>query len=154
MITKKAKYALNALLVLALHHGDEPMAIGELANRAGVPKKFLELILLELRKKGILQSRRGKAGGYCLSASPDEVSVGQIIRIMDGPMAPVLCISKTAYRKCEECPQEAACGVRLALKDAYEASLRILEKTTLTDILRKMQEMSHRDEPEPMMFYI
>ena len=153
MLTHKAKYALKAILVLARRADEGPIMIGELAQAGGVPKKFLELILLELRNKGVLQSRRGKLGGYMLNVSPRKITVGDIVRMVDGPMAPVQCLSKTAYRRCPDCTEEGTCGVRLALKEAYEASLIIMEKTTIDDILN-MMESSQGAETENAMFYI
>src|SRR6185295_5342631 len=130
-----AKYALKAMLVLAQKPMDELVMISELSKASGTPKKFLELILLELRNKGLLQSKRGKAGGYMLGKPPQSVTVGEVIRLVDGPMAPVPCLSKTAYHRCDDCRHEGDCGVRLALREAYKASLAILEKTTLTDVV-------------------
>ena len=153
MLTHKAKYALKAILVLARKADEGPVMIGDLAKAASVPKKFLELILLELRNKGVLQSRRGKLGGYMLNVSPRKITVGDIVRMVDGPMAPVQCLSKTAYRRCSDCNEEGTCGVRLALKEAYEASLMIMEKTTVDDILN-MMEASQGVENDSTMFYI
>lgn len=131
MLTRKAKYALKAMLALARRANTGPVLISELANATGVPRKFLELILLDLRNAGLLESRRGKAGGYMLGPPAREIMVGQVIRAVDGPMAPVPCLSKTAYRRCDDCADEDECGVRQALKEAYQASLTVLERTSL-----------------------
>ena len=140
MLTRKAKYALKAMLVLARMSSGGPVFISDLARLSGVPKKFLELILLDLRNVGLLESKRGKAGGYLLGLPAKDVMVGQVIRAVDGPMAPVPCLSKTAYRRCDDCEHEGECGVRLALRQAYLASLAILEKTSLEDTLEMMAE--------------
>ncbi|HRI88487.1 MAG TPA: Rrf2 family transcriptional regulator [Candidatus Hydrogenedentes bacterium] len=153
MLTRKAKYALKALIVLAKRETEEPVMISELAKVAGVPKKFLELILLELRNQGILQSRRGKAGGYLLNVPPHKVSLGEVVRLVDGPLAPVPCLSKTAYRRCDDCVEEGNCGVRLALREAYVASLEIMQRTTLADVLTMIQK-ADSDTAHGTMFYI
>jgi len=100
MLSKKSKYALKALMVLAKEYGQGPVLISDVAQRAGIPRKFLELILLELKNQGILQSKKGKGGGYFLAREPRAISVGHIIRILDGPIAPLPCVSKTAYMRC------------------------------------------------------
>lgn len=140
MITMKTKYALKALAVLARAEGGEPMLIGEIADREKLPKKFLELILRELKQHGILDSRKGRGGGYLLAKRPEQITLAQIIRILDGPIAPVPCLSLTAYRRCEGCVDENTCGIRLVLKDVHRAQLDILEKTTLADLARRSQE--------------
>lgn len=153
MLTRKAKYALKAMLVLAAKAPGEAVLIGTLAKEAGVPKKFLELILLELRNAGILQSKRGKAGGYMLGIPAKDITVGAVIRSVDGPMAPVPCLSKTAYRRCEDCVDEGECGVRLALREAYQASLAILERTSLESTLELMA-LAHRSVDLSPMYNI
>src|SRR5262245_47684867 len=112
MLTNKAKYALRALGLLAEEYGRGPMLISEIARKEGIPKKFLELILLELKNQGILQSKKGKGGGYFLSRPPESVSIGSVIRYMVGPLAPVPCVSETAYMPCDECTDEKTCRVR------------------------------------------
>jgi Rrf2 family protein len=140
MLTMKARYALRALAVLARSPRGEPVLISTIAEREGLPKKFLELILRELKQHGILDSRKGRGGGYLLRRDPTEITLAQIIRILDGPIAPVPCLSQTAYRRCEGCVDERTCGLRLVLKDLYQANLRILENTTLTDVARRMSQ--------------
>ncbi|MDZ4859625.1 MAG: Rrf2 family transcriptional regulator [Candidatus Hydrogenedentes bacterium] len=153
MLTRKAKYALKALLVLAKRNTDEPVMIGELAKVAGIPKKFLELILLELRNQGILQSRRGKSGGYLLNIAANKISLGEVVRLIDGPLAPVACLSKTAYRRCDDCVEEGTCGVRLALREAYNASWEIMQRTSIADVL-VMMEKTDDESGHGAMFYI
>ncbi|MBP9864926.1 MAG: Rrf2 family transcriptional regulator [Candidatus Omnitrophica bacterium] len=132
MITKKAKYALKALLELtASYDTKKPVLISDLAQRGRIPKKFLELILLELKNKGILESRKGKGGGYLLALPPAQIMIGPVLRIIDGPLAPLPCLSKTAYRRCDECVDEAACSIRIVLKEVHDHQIQILDTTSL-----------------------
>lgn len=144
MLSKKAKYALKALLLLAEEYGNGPVLISDLAEREGIPKKFLELILLELKKQGVLQSKKGKGGGYLLGKPPDAVTFGQVIRILDGPLAPVPCVSQMAYQRCEECKDEATCGVRIVMKETRDAIAGILDGMSLADVLRKVRGIKTR----------
>lgn len=153
MLTKKTKYALKALLALARECEGEPVGIAELADREGIPKKFLELILLELKNLGIVQSKKGKGGGYYLSQAPSDVTLGQVVRVLDGPLAPVPCVSETAYRRCDECADESACGIRMVMKDVRDAIAVILDSTTLEDVLRRMTESAENQHHE-LMYYI
>lgn len=134
MISMKAKYAFKALVYLAAHSGT--VQIDGIARDERIPRKFLEHILLELKAGGFIASRRGRSGGYALARPAAEISVGQVLRLIDGPMAPLPCISRTAYRRCEDCRDEATCGVRRMFADAHSASLRALEGTTIADALR------------------
>ena len=131
MLSKKAKYAIKALLALADGARDEPMRIADLAREEQIPPKFLELILLGLKNHGILQSRKGKGGGYLLARDPAEIYLGQIVRMFDGPLAPVPCASQTAYVPCADCRNEAVCGVHLAMKEVRDATARVLDGTSL-----------------------
>ena len=136
MITMKAKYAIKALARLAQAPPCEPMLIADIAERDGIPKKFLEAILAELKQHGIVHSRKGRGGGYLLSKGPESITLAAILRVLDGPIAPVPCLSKTAYRRCDGCQDEATCSVRLVLREAYAASVEVLEHTTLADVAR------------------
>ncbi|MBI3307483.1 MAG: Rrf2 family transcriptional regulator [Candidatus Omnitrophica bacterium] len=138
MISKKTKYALKALTLLAESGwGKEPELISDLAQRGNIPKKFLELILLELKNDGILQSKKGKGGGYFLAKKPSEIKLGTTLRLLEGPLAPLPCLSKTAYRKCDECEDENTCTLRLVMKEMYEAQSQILDNITLEDMIEK-----------------
>src|SRR5213080_3238052 len=117
MISQKTKYGLKALTVLAEEYGKGPILIADIANRENIPRSFLELILLELKNHRMLDSRKGRGGGYLLARPPAQISVGQIIRSLEGPLAPLPCASKTAYRKCDECRDERTCGLRLLMLD-------------------------------------
>jgi Rrf2 family protein len=137
MISKKTKYALKALIYLGRRFDQGPVLIQELSRDENIPKKFLELILLNLKNNGVLQSKKGKGGGYYLGRPPKDVSIGNIIRILDGPIAPVSCVSETAYARCSECIDEMSCGIRLVMKDVRDAISNILDKTTLSDMLER-----------------
>lgn len=137
MLSSKAKYGLHALMNLCEKYERGPVLIADVARREKIPKKFLEGILLELRKHGILGSKKGKGGGYHLAKHPSEVTIGQIVRILDGPLAPVSCVSQTAYKPCQECVDEHRCGIRLVMKDVREAIAEILDHTTLEDMVAK-----------------
>jgi Rrf2 family protein len=137
MLSKKAKYGLQAVLQLAEQFGQGSVLISDLAAKQQIPKKFLEQILLELKNAAILQSKSGKGGGYSLSRSPQQVTFGQVIRVLDGPFAPVPCVSKTAYAKCTECADEATCPIRMVMAEVREAISNILDRTTLSDALEK-----------------
>src|SRR5271155_2080921 len=139
MLSKKSKYALKAMLVLAKEYGQGPVLISDLAQREGIPRKFLELILLELKNQGLLQSKKRKGGGYFLGREPRQISVGHVIRVLDGPIAPLPCVSKTAYMRCRECRDERSCGIRLVMKEVRDATSKILDSTTLADMLRRVQ---------------
>ena len=131
MLTKRSKYGLKALLLLAREHDRGPVLISELAERERIPKKFLELILLDLKHRGLVQSRKGPGGGYQLGRAPDLISIGEIIRILDGPLALLPCVSQTAYMPCEECESERDCAVRSVFKTVRDETSRILDGTTL-----------------------
>lgn len=135
MLSQKARYALRALLALARLEPGRTMMIGDIAEGERVPRKFLELILLDLKHHGVLLSKRGKKGGYALLQTPEEITFGQIVRILDGPMAPLPCLSRTAYRRCDDCVSEEGCLVRGVFAQAYAAQLAILDSTTLADAL-------------------
>ena len=138
MLSQKSKYALKAAIALAHEFGQGPVLISDIAQRERIPRKFLELILLELRNKGILQSRKGKGGGYFLAREPAHVTLGEILRVVEGPLAPIPCVSKTAYMRCRECRDENTCGIRMVMKDVREATARILDSTTLADVLGRV----------------
>lgn len=135
MLSQKARYALHALIVLAEHDREEPMMIADVAEEAGVPRKFLEQILLELRKRGILRSLRGRSGGYLLAKPPNEISFADIIRVTDGPLALAPCVSVTAYHRCEDCEDEKTCAIRKVLLAARDATAEVLESKTLASAI-------------------
>jgi Rrf2 family protein len=134
VLSRKSKYGLKALLTLARERSRGPLLIADLAGRDRIPKKFLEAILLELKRNGMVDSRKGKGGGYFLRREPEEITFGAVIRVLEGPLAAVPCVSQTAYMKCVECVDEKTCGVRAAMKEVRDATARILDSTTLADI--------------------
>jgi Rrf2 family protein len=139
MLAQKSKYALRALLVLAKEYGQGPVLISDIAHREALPQRFLELILLELRNHGILGSKKGKGGGYFLARRPELVHLGEVLRVLEGPLAPLPCVSKTAYVRCAECRDERTCGIRMVMKDVRDATARILDQTSLADILKRVE---------------
>jgi Rrf2 family protein len=132
MISQKAKYALRALIALAQAKTGS-MTIPQIAATQKIPRKFLEQILLELKRDGILASRRGKLGGYALSRSAQEITFGQVLRMIDGPLAPLPCLSKVAYRRCSDCPDEGTCEVRRVLLRVARSTRAVLDGTTLAE---------------------
>ena len=142
MLSRKTKYAIKALIALAEHGPEAPMRIADLAREQQIPPKFLELILLELRNQGILRSRKGKGGGYLLARDPGAIYLGQIVRMFDGPLAPVPCASQTAYVPCSDCRNESVCGVHLAMKKVRDATARILDGTSLAQLLQQIDTAS------------
>ena len=138
MITQKMKYALKALLTLA----DEaqkpvPMAltIEEIAKRSGAPKRFLEHILLEIRNAGFIASTRGRAGGYQMVKSPDQISISELLRMIDGPIAPLACLSRRAYQRCADCTDEGTCRIRKVFAEVFWSYLVLIESLSLADVL-------------------
>ncbi len=138
MLTKKSKYAIKALVALARHYETEgPLRISEIADKEKIPGKFLETILLELRKHGILGSKKGVHGGYYLIKDPKEVVLSNVIRITDGPIALIPCVSLNFYEKCEECKDELTCGLREVALKVRDASLEVLTNTSIADIVER-----------------
>ena len=140
MLSKKAKYAIKALQYLARNRDRGPVLIAEIAEREGIPQKFLEAILLELKKEGFLESRKGKGGGYFLGKPPEDVTLGAVVRKIEGPLALLPCVSQLHYRRCEECTDEATCGLRMVFKDVRDRTAEILDGTTLADVEARERE--------------
>ena len=152
-LSKKGKYALRALYYLAREHGRGPVLIATLSQKEAIPHKFLELILLNLKNKGLVDSKKGRNGGYYLVKSPSEITIGSVIRIIDGPLAPLPCASETAYRKCEECVNEKCCETRIVMRRVRDAMADILDHTTLADVCSEV-DLIRKETEEPIMFYI
>ncbi|HEX4533122.1 MAG TPA: Rrf2 family transcriptional regulator [Rhizomicrobium sp.] len=131
MLSQKARYALHSLIVLARHDGDEPMLIADIADEANAPRKFLEQILLEMKKRGIVRSQRGRQGGYLLGRDPKDITFADVIRVTDGPLALAPCVSVTAYHKCDDCIDEKVCALRRVLLQARDATADVLERSTI-----------------------
>ena len=135
MISKKTKYAVKALVFLAHNYGKGPILIDNLSKIEKIPKKFLQAILLDLKKHGILGSKMGLGGGYYLAIKPSEVLLSEILRLTGGPIALIPCVSLNFYERCDDCLDETTCGIRNIMIDVREATLKILSKTSLEDIL-------------------
>ena len=145
MLTKKAKYGLKAVVHLAGVAPGETALVADIASDNQIPKKFLDAILGELRNAGLVHSKRGKGGGYMLARSPADIGVGAVIRVLDGPLAPIQCASKTVYRRCDDCLDEAHCAVRLVMLEAREAIASVLDNTSVA----QMRAMSLAGETLP-----
>ena len=146
MISNKAKYAFRALLTVASAPVGESMTSAEIARRYAIPHKFLEQILLDLKKAGILDSRRGKSGGYVMLRPADTISFGEVLRLFEGPLAPLPCLSRQSYRRCEDCVNEATCEIRREFGRAYDASRQILDSRTLADAMVDRPFETHEQE--------
>ena len=136
MLTKKGKYGLKALLHLARLAPGETAFGAEIALVNNIPKKFLDAILTELRNDGLVRSKKGPGGGYALARAPRDISVGQVVRVLDGPLAPLRCASRTAYEPCGDCVSVAACAVRIAMLEVRDAMAGVLDNTSLADMVR------------------
>lgn len=141
MISQKAKYALRALVALCKVPAGEFVMISEISRAQAIPKKFLEQILLELKRAGIVMSRRGRLGGYVLLRAPEQVTFGEVLRLIDGPIAPLPCLSKIAYRKCVDCADEATCEIRHVFARVTIATREVLDQTTLADAVAAKDEL-------------
>ena len=147
MLSSKAKYGLKAMVYLARSEGRGPVLIADVAEAERIPKKFLDTILLELKNHGLLQSKKGKGGGYTMARPAARIMVGEIVRILDGPLAPVQCVSRTAYRRCDDCVDESACAVRAVMQDVRDAISAILDNTSLADMAARAGRV------EPVLLY-
>ncbi|MBI1981302.1 MAG: Rrf2 family transcriptional regulator [Methylocystis sp.] len=136
MLTKKAKYGLKAMVHLAGVQPGATALVADIAASNNIPKKFLDAILGELRNAGFVHSKKGKGGGYMLARPPEDIGVGNIVRALDGPLAPIQCASKTVYRRCDDCADETHCAVRLVMLRAREAIAEVLDKTSLEQMRR------------------
>lgn len=143
-LTKRGEYALRALIDFGIAHelGRPLLKVGEIVEKERLPVKFLEQILMQLKAAGYIDTKRGKAGGYFLAKPAKEIRFGQVIRLIDGPLAPIACVSQTAYERCT-CPDEEHCGLRMLMLDVRNAIARILDRYVLSDVvditLRKMR---------------
>jgi len=136
MISKKSKYALKALGYLAERHKSGPVVIAAIAEDRQIPLKFLENILLSLKHHNILHSKKGKGGGYVLARAPEKISIAEVLRAIDGPIAPLPCVSINFYEKCDDC-NERSCSVRRIMAATRDATLKVLEKSTVRDLVNR-----------------
>jgi Rrf2 family protein len=133
MLTNRAKYAIKALLHLARKRGEGPVGAGVIADAEHIPLKFLELIMLQLRNQGLIRSKVGKGGGHELVREPEEITLLTVVRIIDGPVAPLPCLSHTAYKPCDDCDDEKTCGTRRLFKSVHDAAVESMSAMTLAD---------------------
>ena len=139
-LSKRGEYGLRAMIILAHAYNESPDAmaqIKEISEQEKIPAKYLEQILLALKNAGLLQSRMGIGGGYYLARQPKDINLGQIIRVLDGPLAPIRCVSQMAYEPCG-CPDERTCGLRMVMGDVRNAIADILENTSLADVTERV----------------
>lgn len=150
MISQKAKYALRALVALARADNEEALLISDIAETYDIPKKFLEQILLALKHHGLVRSKRGKFGGYMLLKRPEEITFGQVLRIVDGPIAPLPCLSKIAYRRCDDCRSESACEIRRVFAVVADSTRQILDNSTLADAISDGSKRTSKTRSAPL----
>ncbi|MEO8592426.1 MAG: Rrf2 family transcriptional regulator [Candidatus Solibacter sp.] len=153
-LSKKTQYCLRALYSLT-RAGGRPVLISDLATNEHIPKKFLEQILLNLKGRGLVDSKSGRGGGYMLVCDPEVVTLGQVIRMVEGPLAPLPCASETAYRKCDECTDDQYCETRLVMRDVRDGIARVLDGTTLAAACRRA-DRARQDavQANALMYYI
>jgi Rrf2 family protein len=137
MLSKKTRYAIKALTKLAKEFQKGPILISDISKTERIPQKFLEAILLELKNAGILNSKKGKGGGYYLIKKPEEVDLANIIRLFDGAIALLPCVSIKYYERCDECVDETLCGFRDIIREVRDNTLKILKESTLQDIIQR-----------------
>lgn len=144
MISKKTKYAINALVYIAKNKKHEPISVMTISEHQNIPVKFLENILFELKKAKILSSKRGKYGGYLLNNSPDKIHMAQVMRLFDGAIALLPCVTYNYYEKCEECIDEATCGIRQVAMEIRNETVKRLKGSTLTDIIQREENLKNK----------
>lgn len=149
-LSKKTQYSLRALYALSREYGRGPVLVSHLSEAELIPKKFLEQILLSLKGLGLVASKRGKGGGYMLVHPPDQITLASVIRMIDGPLAPLPCASETRFRKCDECVDVETCGTRMVMKEVRDATAKILENTTLGSICRRVEEAQQKQRSVPL----
>jgi Rrf2 family protein len=133
MLSKKTKYGLKALSYLAKQENNVPVLISEISESENISKKFLESILLTLKKNGVLASKKGKGGGYFLLKNPEEIKISTIIRVLEGPIAMLPCVSLNYYQKCDDCISEESCSLNILMAEVRDSTLKILENKTLAN---------------------
>lgn len=139
-LSLRGEYALRALVVLGLNYGQNVLRIQAISEQQNIPKRFLEQILNDLKSAGVVDSKRGVAGGYRLSKPPEEISLAVVIRHIEGPLAPVSCVSEKFYARCS-CPDEAKCGIRNVMKEVRDAIVRILENVTVAELCNRVKQL-------------
>jgi Rrf2 family protein len=139
-LSKRSQYSLRALYALTRKYGTGPVLIMNLAQEELIPKKFLEQILVSLKEAGFVASKKGKGGGYVLAQPPEKITIGSVIRAVEGPLAPLPCASETRFRKCEECVDVQTCGTRIVMRRVRDAMAAILDETTLAMVCREVDQ--------------
>jgi Rrf2 family protein len=146
MLSKKSKYAINALLYITRHTGEgRPILAAEIAQAENIPHKFLEAILLDMKNAGILRSKRGRHGGYFLKMQPEEINLITVMRLFDGPIALLPCVSLNYYERCDECQDETTCGIRTVFLSIRDFTLDTLRMNTLAVILEKERRLGETE---------
>src|SRR5947208_14456764 len=141
-LSVRGEYALRALLVLGQHHGKNVVRIQTISDEQRIPKRFLEQILNDLKSAGIVESKRGIAGGYRLARPPQHVTLAAIIRHIEGALAPISCVSDRFYEKCS-CPDEARCAIRAVMKEARDAVVKVVERVTVAELCERAKRLKH-----------
>ncbi|MBM3824340.1 MAG: Rrf2 family transcriptional regulator [Verrucomicrobia bacterium] len=144
-LTVRGEYVLRSLVVLGVNHGRGVIQVGQIARQQNIPKRFLEQILNDLKEAGVVESRRGARGGYHLARPPEKISLVEVIRLIDGPLAPVSCVSEKFYERCS-CPDESRCGIRSIMKEVRDAILTILGKLTVADLCDRVRQLQGQHE--------
>src|ERR1035437_202295 len=151
-LSLRGEYALRALLVLRLNYDQPLVRIQSISDQQNIPKRFLEQILNDLKSAGIVQSKRGVAGGYRLAKRPEEITLAAVVRHIEGALAPVSCVSERFYEKCS-CPDESRCAIRSAMKEVREAVVRVAERITIAELCNRARELQ-RPPLDPLDFVI
>lgn len=150
-LTTRGQYASRAMLDLAEHYGDGAVAIEEIARRQEVPRKYLERLLLDLKAAGLVQSIRGRQGGYRLALPPSEITIGAVVRAMEGPIAPIACVDEDAPKPCD-CPRADTCGLRMVWAEVRDAIAGVLDNATLETIQQRTEELRQQSAAQPMYY--
>lgn len=143
MLSSRGKYATRAMLDLSLHYEEGPVQIHDIAQRQNIPVKYLEQILLLMKRFGFVQSRKGPGGGYFLAKPPSEITLGAVVRALEGPLAPISCVSVSGYMECG-CPDPETCGLRVAWKEARDALAAVLDNTTFAELRSRHENLRAR----------
>ena len=144
-LSLRGEYALRALLVLGLHYNEPVVPIGTISEQQNIPKRFLEQILNDLKSAGIVSSKRGISGGYQLARPPEQIPLSEIVRHIEGALAPISCVSEKFYEKCS-CPDESRCAIRSVMKEIRDAVVKIAERITVADLCQRARKLNS----EPM----
>ena len=154
-LSKRTQYGMKAMVALGRRYREGPVMIGTLAREESIPVKFLEVILLDLKTRGLLASKLGRKGGYQLSRPPSTITIGSIIRIMEGPLAPLACASETAYHPCEDCSDVESCATRIIMRRVRDAMSDVLDRTSLAELIQSVEQSRQKgSEQKPVLYDI